>query len=170
MKGLCDEIIVVSHPNLPGYRITKMPGFTWGLIVRSRSPGRNVTAHSSALLSAADEYTRFLNQSREAALVRLKEHAKSPGRETRSPESGSDPFETDDAMREVPAYGPAVVVKEDVTPTKPGSGSNTRTGRPVPGKNYKIFRRFRSLSTLLWSGTFPVTFCRVISGGQTCPA
>ncbi len=41
---MTDEIITVSTPYLPGYRITKTIGFTWGLIVRSRGLGRNITA------------------------------------------------------------------------------------------------------------------------------
>ena len=44
-----DEIIVVSTPYLPGYRITKTVGFMGGLIVRSRGLGRNITAGSDPL-------------------------------------------------------------------------------------------------------------------------
>ena len=41
---MTSDIIIVSTPYLPGYKITKTIGFTWGLIVRSRGLGRNITA------------------------------------------------------------------------------------------------------------------------------
>ena len=55
-----DEIIVVSAPYLPGYRITKTIGFTWGLIVRSRGLGRNITAGLRSLAGGEiHEYTEL---------------------------------------------------------------------------------------------------------------
>ena len=66
---MADEIITVSTPYLPGYRITKTIGFTWGLIVRSRGLGRNITAGLRSLAGGEiHEYTELLNQSREQAL------------------------------------------------------------------------------------------------------
>jgi len=38
------DIHVVSAPYLPGYRVVKTLGFTWGLVVRSRGIGRNIMA------------------------------------------------------------------------------------------------------------------------------
>ncbi len=63
---MTNEFIVVSTPYLPGYRITKTIGFTWGLIVRSRGLGRNITAGLRSLAGGEiHEYTQLLNQSRE---------------------------------------------------------------------------------------------------------
>src|SRR5208283_5090942 len=44
VKPMNEDVIVVSTPYLPGHKITKTLGFTWGLIVRSRGLGRNITA------------------------------------------------------------------------------------------------------------------------------
>jgi uncharacterized protein YbjQ (UPF0145 family) len=41
---MTDEIIVISTPYLPGYRITITLGFTCGLTIRSRGLGRNITS------------------------------------------------------------------------------------------------------------------------------
>ncbi|MFI5384035.1 MAG: heavy metal-binding domain-containing protein, partial [Methanosarcina thermophila] len=77
---MTNDIIIVSTPYLPGYKITKTIGFTWGLIVRSRGLGRNITAGLRSIIGGEiHEYTELLNQSREQALDRLKEHAKALG-------------------------------------------------------------------------------------------
>ena len=71
---------MVSTPYLPGYRIARTIGFTWGLIVRSRGLGRNITAGLRSLAGGEiHEYTELLNQSRGQALLRLREHAKELG-------------------------------------------------------------------------------------------
>ncbi len=38
------NVIAVTTPYVPGYRIVRTLGVTWGLIVRSRGLGRNITA------------------------------------------------------------------------------------------------------------------------------
>ncbi len=113
-----DEIVIVSTPYLPGYRVTKTIGFTWGLIVRSRGLGRNITAGLRPLAGGEiHEYTELLNQSREQALVRLKNHAKDLGANAvigvqfDSSEIGY--------MTELLAYGTAVVVEKETKETSP---------------------------------------------------
>jgi uncharacterized protein YbjQ (UPF0145 family) len=115
---MADEIITVSTPYLPGYRITKTIGFTWGLIVRSRGLGRNITAGLRSLAGGEiHEYTELLNQSREQALDRLKDHAKELGANAvigvqfDSSEIGY--------MTELLAYGTAVVVEKETEKTSP---------------------------------------------------
>jgi uncharacterized protein YbjQ (UPF0145 family) len=115
---MADEIITVSTPYLPGYRITKTIGFTWGLIVRSRGLGRNITAGLRSLAGGEiHEYTELLNQSREQALERLKDHAKELGANAvigvqfDSSEIGY--------MTELLAYGTAVVVEKESEETSP---------------------------------------------------
>ena len=69
---MTNEIIIVSTPYVPGYKITKTIGVTWGLIVRSRGLGRNITAGLRSIVGGEiHEYTELLNQSREQALDRL---------------------------------------------------------------------------------------------------
>lgn len=74
------DIIIVSTPYLPGYKIVRTIGFTWGLIVRSRGLGRNITVGIRSIVGGEiHDYTELLNQSREQALERLKEHAAAHG-------------------------------------------------------------------------------------------
>ena len=55
---MTSDIIIVSTPYLPGYKITKTIGFTWGLIVRSRGLGRNITAGLRSIIGGEiHEYT-----------------------------------------------------------------------------------------------------------------
>jgi uncharacterized protein YbjQ (UPF0145 family) len=113
-----DEIIVVSTPYLPGYRITKTIGFTWGLIVRSRGLGRNITAGLRSLAGGEiHEYTELLNQSREQALGRLKEHAKALGANAVI----GVQFDSSEIsyMTELLAYGTAVIVVKDTEKANP---------------------------------------------------
>jgi uncharacterized protein YbjQ (UPF0145 family) len=116
---MTDDIIIVSTPYLPGYKITKTIGFTWGLIVRSRGLGSNITAGLRSIIGGEiHEYTELLNKSREQALDRLKEHAKTLGANAvLSVEFDSS--EIGEVMTEVLAYGTAVVVEKDETPASP---------------------------------------------------
>jgi uncharacterized protein YbjQ (UPF0145 family) len=113
-----DEITVVSTPYLPGYRITKTIGFTWGLIVRSRGLGRNITAGLRSLAGGEiHEYTELLNQSREQALGRLKDHAKKMGANAVI----GVQFDSSEIsyMTELLAYGTAVIVEKETEKVNP---------------------------------------------------
>ncbi len=77
---MTDDIIIVSTPYVPGYKITKNLGFTWGLVVRSRGIGGNFVAGLRTIFGGEiHEYTELLNQSRGQALDRLKANARSMG-------------------------------------------------------------------------------------------
>jgi uncharacterized protein YbjQ (UPF0145 family) len=118
MTSMPDEIIVVSTPYLPGYRITQTIGFTWGLIVRSRGLGRNITAGLRSLAGGEiHEYTELLNQSREQALGRLKDHAKALGANAVI----GVQFDSSEIsyMTELLAYGTAVIVVKDTEKANP---------------------------------------------------
>jgi uncharacterized protein YbjQ (UPF0145 family) len=108
-----DDMIVVSTPYVPGYRIEKVIGFTWGLIVRSRGLGGNVVASLRTIAGGEiKEYTQMLDQSRFEALERLKQHAKGMGANGVI-EVRFDSSEIGQVMSEILAYGTAVVVKKD---------------------------------------------------------
>ncbi len=114
-----DEIIVVSTPYLPGYRITKTIGFTYGLIVRSRGLGRNITAGLRSIVGGEiHEYTELLNQSREQALDRLRNHARELGANA-VVSVDFDSSEIGETMTELLAYGTAVVVEKDTSQPSP---------------------------------------------------
>ena len=119
MKPLTNEIIIVSTPYLPGYKITRTLGFTWGLVVRSRGLGRNITAGLRSLVGGEiHEYTELLNQSRGQALDRLREHAKELGANA-VVSVQFDSSEIGQTMTELLAYGTAVVVEKDTVPASP---------------------------------------------------
>jgi len=110
---------MVTTPYVSGFRITKVIGLTFGLIVRSRGLGRNIVAGFRALGGGEiTEYTQLLEQSRHEALVRLEDHAKSLGANA-VVSVGFDTSEMSEIMTEILAYGTAVVIEPD--PTSPQS-------------------------------------------------
>jgi uncharacterized protein YbjQ (UPF0145 family) len=116
---MTNDIIIVSTPYLPGYKITKAIGFTWGLIVRSRGLGGNITAGLRSIVGGEiHEYTELLNESRELALNRLKEHAKALGANA-VVSVEFDSSEIGQTMTELLAYGTAVVVEKDEISASP---------------------------------------------------
>jgi len=110
-----EDMIVVSTPFIPGYKITKVIGFTWGLTVRSRGIGGNIAASFRSLAGGEiKEYTEMLDQSRADALDRLKQHAKALGANAVI-EVRFDSSEIGQVMSEVLAYGTAVIGQKDDT-------------------------------------------------------
>jgi uncharacterized protein YbjQ (UPF0145 family) len=116
---MTNEIIIVSTPYVPGYKITRTVGVTWGLIVRSRGLGRNIMAGLRSLIGGEiHEYTELLNQSRDQALDRLREHALALGANA-VVSMQFDSSEIGQTMTELLAYGTAVLVEKEETPVSP---------------------------------------------------
>lgn len=114
--NMAEELIVVSTPYIPGYKITKTLGFTWGLIVRSRGLGGNIVAGLRTLAGGEiTEYTELLNQTRHQALDRMKENALSMGANAIIGVT-FDSSELMNLMTEILAYGTAVVVEKETQP------------------------------------------------------
>ncbi|MHC1602155.1 MAG: heavy metal-binding domain-containing protein [Methermicoccaceae archaeon] len=114
-----EDFIVVSTPYVPGYKIVKTLGFSWGLIVRSRGIGRNIVASLRTLPGGEiKEYTELLNQARGEALDRLEEHARSMGANAVIGVA-FDSSEISQMMSEILAYGTAVVVEKEDEATQP---------------------------------------------------
>jgi len=110
---------IVTTPYVPGYRVTKVIGLTYGLIVRSRGLGRNIVAGFRSLGGGEiTEYTQLLEQSRHEALVRLQEHAQKLGANA-VVSVNFDTSEMGEVMTEIMAYGTAVVVEADPTVAQP---------------------------------------------------
>jgi uncharacterized protein YbjQ (UPF0145 family) len=115
------DMIVVSTPYVPGYKITNVLGFTWGLILRSRGLGGNVVASLRTIAGGEiKEYTQMLDQSRYEALERLKQHAKTLGANAVI-EVRFDSSEIGQVMSEILAYGTAVIVEKEASPSQPVS-------------------------------------------------
>jgi uncharacterized protein YbjQ (UPF0145 family) len=112
------DIIVVTTPFVSGYRVTRVIGATFGLIVRSRGLGQNIFAFFRAWGGGEIKvYTNLLEQVRHQALQRLAEHAKSLGANAVVSVS-FDTSEMGGSMTEVLAYGTAVVVELDTSPAQ----------------------------------------------------
>lgn len=111
-------IIIVTTPFISGYRVTRVIGMTFGLIVRSRGLGQNIWAFFRAWGGGEIKvYTNLLEQVRHQAVQRLAEHARSLGANA-VVSVGFDASEMGGAMTEVLAYGTAVVVEQDETPAQ----------------------------------------------------
>jgi uncharacterized protein YbjQ (UPF0145 family) len=113
------NILVVTTPFVPGFRIIRTLGVTWGLIVRSRGLGRNITAGFRSLAGGEiTEYSQLLDQTRHEALQRLQQHALTLGANAVIG-VGFDSSELGDVMTEILAYGTAVQVEPDPTAPQP---------------------------------------------------
>lgn len=116
---MADDMIIVSTPYVTGYRITRTFGFTWGLIVRSRGLGGNIVASLRTIFGGEiHEYTELLNQSRQHALERMKEHARSLGANAVIGVN-FDSSELGQSMTEVLACGTAVYIEKDTDAANP---------------------------------------------------
>ncbi len=110
---------VVTTPFVPGYRVTRVIGTTFGLIVRSRGLGRNIVAGLRSIPGGEiKEYTQLLEQVRHEALTRLTQNAMSLGANAVL-SVGFDTSDMSDIMTEILAYGTAVVVEPDSAPAQP---------------------------------------------------
>ena len=115
------DVLVVTTPYLAGYRVTKVVGATFGLIVRSRGLGQNLWAFFRSWAGGEIKvYTELLEQVRHQALQRLAENAKGLGANAVL-SVGFDTSEMGAAMTEVLAYGTAVVVERDPASAQPVS-------------------------------------------------
>lgn len=112
------DTIVVTTPYVPGYRVTRVIGATFGLIVRSRGLGQNIGAYFRSWAGGEIKvYTQLLEQVRHQAIERLSAHAKSLGANAVI-SVGFDTSEMGSAMTEVLAYGTAVVIEPDASPAQ----------------------------------------------------
>jgi uncharacterized protein YbjQ (UPF0145 family) len=120
-QPLPTSVVAVTTPFVPGARIVRNLGVTWGLIVRSRGLGRNITAGFRALGGGEiTEYTQLLDQVRHQALERLQQHAASLGANAVIGVTFAS-SEIGDIMSEILAYGTAVVVEADPAAPQPVS-------------------------------------------------
>jgi uncharacterized protein YbjQ (UPF0145 family) len=113
------DIPIVTTPFVSGYRVTRVVGTTFGLIVRSRGLGQNVAAFFRSWAGGEIKlYTQLLEQVRHQAMVRLADHARSLGANAVIA-VGFDTSEMAGNMTEVLAYGTAVVIEPDPAPPQP---------------------------------------------------
>jgi uncharacterized protein YbjQ (UPF0145 family) len=74
------DILVVSAPELPGYRITEVLGLVRGNTVRARHIGRDILALFRNIVGGeVQEYRKLMAESREQALDQMVEEARELG-------------------------------------------------------------------------------------------
>ena len=95
---------------VPGFKIDKVYGLVFGLTVRSRGLGRNITAGLRSIGGGEiTEYTELAHQSRQQALDRLSEQAQAMGANAVIGVM-FDSNSTGETMAEIIAFGTAVYV------------------------------------------------------------
>lgn len=104
-------IIVVTTPDLPGYRVTAVHGEVFGITVRARNMFSNMGAGFRTVFGGeAKGYTKLLSDSRLEAVERLRYAAHQVGGNAVLA-MRFDTGEIADLMNEVAAYGTAVTVE-----------------------------------------------------------
>jgi len=105
-----DGVTIVSSNWVPGLKVIKTVGFVYGITVRSRGLGRNITAGLRSLAGGEiQEYVQMMEQSRDEAMNRMAQHAKQLGANAII-STGFDSNEISQYMQEILAYGTAVLV------------------------------------------------------------
>lgn len=109
-----NEFPIATANEIPGFKIVETKGFVYGLTVRSRGVGGQVSAGLRSLVGGEiKEYVSMMEDSRDEALERLIEHAKQLGGNA-IVAVRFDSNDISNVMQEILAYGTAVVaVKED---------------------------------------------------------
>jgi uncharacterized protein YbjQ (UPF0145 family) len=112
-------MIVATTPFVPGQRIVENKGHVFGLVVRSRGLGGNITAWLRSLVGGEiHEYTELLEDTRRQALDRMIENATLLGANAVI-SFRFDSSELGSSMSEIVAYGTAVVVTPDPSAPQP---------------------------------------------------
>ena len=131
MHGISTDIegvAIVSSNWVPGHEVVKTIGFVYGITVRSRGLGRNITAGLRSLAGGEiQEYVEMMEQSRDEALNRMAQHAKQLGANAVI-STAFDSNEISQYMQEILAYGTAVLI----------DAANDRTGEGIPEKKLGI--------------------------------
>ena len=106
-------MIVVTTPFLAGHRVAESKGMVFGLVVRSRGLGGNITAALRSIGGGEiHEYTSLLEDTRRQAMDRLVKNATLLGANAVL-SMRFDSSEISGYMTEIVAYGTAVIVEPD---------------------------------------------------------
>jgi uncharacterized protein YbjQ (UPF0145 family) len=104
------QVLILTSPYAPGYKIDKVIGTAYGITVRSRGLGGNIIAGIRTIGGGEiNEYTEMAHQARQQALDRLAQNAAGMGA------NGVisvmfDSNEIGNTMAEIIAFGTAVVL------------------------------------------------------------
>lgn len=108
-----DDVIVVTTPTVPGYRVTKVFGFVSGLTPRTRGVGGRIVGGIQSMLGGeVVAFTTEIEKARRDTIDRIKEQARALGANA---VVGVD-METADLVETIiviSAYGTAVYVEKE---------------------------------------------------------
>ena len=108
-----DEFPIATANEIPGYKVVETKGFVYGLTVRSRGVGGQISAGLRSLVGGEiKEYVSMMEDSRDEALTRVIEHTKQLGGNAIIA-ARFDSNDISDIMQEILAYGTAVVVEKE---------------------------------------------------------
>lgn len=108
-----EDIIVVTTPYVPGYRVVKVLGIALGVTVRSRGLGGRFLAGLRSLVGGEiTEFTELAEQARRQAVERMIKHAKELGANAVI-SFRLDSNEISEYMDEIIAYGTAVIIEPE---------------------------------------------------------
>lgn len=105
-------MIIVTTENIPNYQVSEVLGPVFGLTVRARGIGKDITAALKGLIGGEiNQYTEMLEDARKQAIDRMVENATAMGA------NGIvmmrfDSGEIGQSMSEIIAYGTAVIVEK----------------------------------------------------------
>jgi uncharacterized protein YbjQ (UPF0145 family) len=103
-------VVLYTTNYVPGYKIDKVLGLVYGITVRSRGLGRNITAGLRSLGGGEiTEYTDLAHQSRQQSLDRLMSQAQSMGANAVISVM-FDSSSIGETMNEIIAFGTAVQI------------------------------------------------------------
>ena len=104
-------MLVTTTEHAEGYRVTRVVGQVFGVVVRSRSLVGNITAGLRSLAGGEiKEYTRLVEDTRRHAIDRMVENARLTGANA-IVMMRFDSAEIGQTMSEIVAYGTAVVIE-----------------------------------------------------------
>jgi uncharacterized protein YbjQ (UPF0145 family) len=103
-------MIVTTTENIPGHSVVRTLGQVFGVVVRSRGIGGNISASLRSIVGGEiPEYTRLVEDARRHAIDRIVANAHAMGANA-IVMMRFDSGEIAQAMNEVVAYGTAVVL------------------------------------------------------------
>jgi len=103
-------MLVVTTENVPGHNVTAVLGQVFGVVVRSRGLGGNITASLRSIVGGEiPEYSRLVEDARRHAIDRLVANAALMGANA-VVMMRFDSGEIAQSMNEVVAYGTAVIL------------------------------------------------------------
>lgn len=107
-----DYFPISTANEIPGYEIIETKGFVYGLTVRSRGAGGQISAGLRSLVGGEiKEYVKMMEETRDESLNRMIEHAKQMGANAIIA-ARYDSNDISNVMQEILSYGTAVVAKK----------------------------------------------------------